>query len=475
LKSVVLARPKFEGEKMIFGKFKELFFVGIAGAGMSGIAEILHNLGYKISGSDISFSDVTDHLAKLGIKIYDRHHHSNIGTSNVVVISSAVHDDNPEVIEARRRGIPVIKRAEMLGELMRLKYSIGVSGTHGKTTTTSMIGKIMSDAGLSPTVIVGGIVAGKGSGASLGTGDYLVAEADEYDQSFLSMFPSAAVITNIEPDHLECYNGMEDLENAFLVYMNRVPFYGQIVYSADDPVLTKLRLRIKRASVSYGLSPESDYLAVDIKHREGGSQFVVFKRGEQLGSVILNVPGEHNVRNALAAITITSELEVPFKTIVDSLNEFRGVARRFEIKAIVNDIMVVDDYAHHPTEIIATLESARKSYGRRIIAVFQPHLFTRTQLFYREFAEALKLADLCYLVDIYPAREKPIEGITAEMIARYAGEKGFKTIQYVGAKENAVSCVLEAARPGDMIITIGAGSITRINPDIVRGLESDVS
>jgi len=460
---------------MIFGKFKELYFVGIGGSGMSGIAEILHNLGYKISGSDISTGVVTGHLSGLGIEIFDRHDGGNIGTANVVVISSAVKEDNPEVIEARRLGIPVIKRAEMLGELMRLKYSIGVSGTHGKTTTTSMIGKIMSDARLDPTVIVGGIVAGKGSGALLGAGDYLVAEADEFDRSFLSMFPSMAVITNIEPDHLDCYDGMEDLENSFVTYMNRVPFFGEVVYCADDPILLKLRDRITRASVNFGLAPGADYQAVNIKHHEGGADFDIFHHGDRLGRISLGVIGDHNVLNALAAAAAALELDVDFDTVAESLKTFRGVDRRFEVKAVIDDIMVVDDYAHHPTEIIATLDSAKKAYGRRVIAVFQPHLFSRTQLFYREFAEALRRADLCLLVDIYPAREKPIPGVTAEMIAHYAGERGYDNITYIGPKENASRRVLDEARAGDMIITIGAGSITRVNPEIIEGLKNDAS
>lgn len=471
--SIVASQPKFKGRKMTFGKFKELFFVGIGGSGMSGIAEILHNLGYRISGSDIEPSDVTEYLKRLGIRVFDKHDPSNIGSTNVVVISSAVKDNNPEVIEARQKGVPVIKRAEMLGELMRLKYSIGVSGTHGKTTTTSMIGKIMADAGLDPTIIVGGIVAGGGSGASLGEGDYLVAEADEYDRSFLSMFPSMAVITNIEPDHLDCYDGMEDLENAFLTYMNRVPFYGLVVYSADDPVLLKLREGIIRASISFGFSPEADYQAINMNQKEGNSEFVVFNRGSKLGKITLNIPGKHNIRNALASIAATSELEVPFDTIAESLKGFTGIARRFEITGVINEIMVVDDYAHHPTEIIATLDTAKESYGRRVIAVFQPHLYSRTQLFYREFAEALKRADVCYLVDIYPAREEPIEGVTSELISRYAQGKGYNSIHYIGSMENAVTEVLKIARPGDMIMTIGAGSITRINSKIVRGLENE--
>ncbi len=471
MKESVLSRPVFEGNEMIFGKFKELFFVGIGGAGMSGIAEILHNLGYKISGSDINKTEVTEHLENLGVPVYEGHAGGNIGTSHVVVISSAVDDSNPEVIEARRRGLPVIKRAEMLGELMRLKYSIGISGTHGKTTTTSMIGKIMTDAELDPTVIVGGIVAGKGSGASLGGGKYMVAEADEYDKSFLSMFPSMAVITNIEPDHLDCYDGMEDLENSFLIYMNRVPFYGLIIYNNDDTVLKKLRDKISRASVSFGLSAEADYQVTDILHFEGGSKFSVLRRGEILGDVRMRIPGEHNIKNAAAAIVAASELEIDFEKIARSLSDYSGVNRRFQITGQVNNILLVDDYAHHPTEIKATLETAQTSYNRRIIVVFQPHLYSRTKQFYREFAESLKLADRCFLVDIYPAREKPVESVTSELISSHAAALGQNNIDYVGDKTNAIEAVLKYAKPGDMIITMGAGSVTLLNPAILKELK----
>jgi len=471
LNESVLSKPVFEGNEMIFGKFKELFFVGIGGAGMSGIAEILHNLGYKISGSDIYKTEVTEHLENLGVAVYDQHAGDNIGTSHVIVISSAVDDSNPEVVEARRRGLPVIKRAEMLGELMRLKYSIGISGTHGKTTTTSMIGKIMSDAELDPTVIVGGIVAGKGSGASLGGGKYMVAEADEYDKSFLSMFPSMAVITNIEPDHLDCYDGMEDLENSFLIYMNRVPFYGLIIYNNDDAVLKKLRDRIGRASVSFGQTAEADYQIKDIEHFEGGSKFKVLRRGEMLGEVRMKIPGEHNIKNAAAAIAAVSELDIDFEKITRSLADYGGVNRRFQITGEVDDIMLVDDYAHHPTEIKATLQTARTSYNRRIIVVFQPHLYSRTKQFYREFAESLCLADRCFLVDIYPAREKPIEGVTSELISTYAADRGQDNIVYVGEKSNAIEAVLQYTQPGDMIITVGAGSVTLLNPEILKELK----
>jgi UDP-N-acetylmuramate--alanine ligase len=455
---------------MIFNKYKEIYFIGIGGSGMSGIAEILHNLGYKVSGSDLNPGSICDYLSDLGVKIYAGHQPDHLGTANVVVISSAVADDNPEVVEANQRGISVIKRAEMLGELMRLKYAIGIAGTHGKTTTTSMLGKILADARLDPTVIVGGIVAGKGSGATLGTGDYMVAEADEYDRSILSMFPTMAVVTNIEQDHMECYNGPDDLENAFLTYMNRVPFYGMVVYNYDDPILARLKDKITRASVNFGLSPEADYQAVDIKTENGRSVFTVFHKTEKLGQIEINLPGRYNVLNALAAVTAAHELEISFDTIAASLTGFRGVSRRFEIKAIVNDIMVVDDYAHHPTELKAMLEMARASYKRRLVVAFQPHLFSRTQKYYKEFAKALKIADVCILTDVFPAREKPVKGVTSELIARYAAENNLGKYKCVGTKENAIPELIKIAQPGDMIITVGAGSITQINPRLIEEL-----
>ncbi|RKX21936.1 MAG: UDP-N-acetylmuramate--L-alanine ligase [Candidatus Zixiibacteriota bacterium] len=469
MQNIVEIQTRFRNRKMIFGKIKELFFVGIGGAGMSGIAEILFNLGFKISGSDLYVTDVTRRLESIGIPVFNKHTPGNIGTANAVVISSAVGEDNPEVIEAKRRGVAVIKRAEMLGELMRLKYSIGIAGTHGKTTVTSMIGKIMADAGLDPTVIVGGIVSGKGSGAALGNGEYLVAEADEYDRSFLAMYPSMAVITNIEPEHLDCYDGQEDLENSFVTYMNRVPFYGLVIYPADDPIMARLYPRLTRASVSFGFGPGADYQASGVKLKEGGSQFTVFQKNDLLGDVYLNVPGRHNVSNALAAIASTMELEVPFEKAAAALGKFGGVQRRFDIKGTVNDIMVVDDYAHHPTEIKATLETAR-SFNRRVIVIYQPHLFTRTGQFYKEFAEALRLADIALLVDIYPAREEPIAGVTSEIIEENAHEKGYDNIKYIGAEKNCLEEIEKISRAGDMIITMGAGTITRMAPALLERL-----
>lgn len=469
MQNIAEIQARFRNKKMIFGKIKELFFVGIGGAGMSGIAEILFNLGFKISGSDLYATEVTQRLESIGIPVFDQHAPDNIGSANVVVISSAVGEDNPEVFEAKRRGIAVIKRAEMLGELMRLKYSIGIAGTHGKTTVTSMIGKIMADAGLDPTVIVGGIVSGKGTGASLGNGEYLVAEADEYDRSFLAMYPSMAVITNIEPEHLDCYDGQEDMENCFVTYMNRVPFYGLVIYPTDDPITMRLYPRITRASVGFGFGSNADYQAVDVQLTEGGSRFKLFQRNNLLGEVTLKVPGRHNISNALAALASTMELEVPFEKAAAALNKFGGVQRRFEIKETVNDIMVIDDYAHHPTEIKATLETA-KSFNRRVIVIYQPHLFSRTERFHKEFAEALSLADIALLVDIYPAREKPIPGVTSEMIEKDGQENGYDNIRYIGAKENCLEEIAKISQAGDMIITMGAGTITRMAPVLIERL-----
>jgi UDP-N-acetylmuramate--alanine ligase len=465
-----VAIKKFAREKLMFGRFKKLYFVGIGGAGMSGIAEILCNLGFQVKGSDSTPSEVTEYLQTLGIGIAPEHHAANIEDADVVIISSAVGENNPEVVEARRRGIPVIKRAEMLGELMRLKFAVGVAGTHGKTTTTSMIGRILQHGQLNPTLIVGGIVAELGTGASLGSGDYMVVEVDEYDRSILAMFPGMAVVLNIEPDHLDCYADMDDLKNAFLSYINRVPFYGSAIISADDVNVASLKPRIMRPYKTFGFAAEADYRAVDARLETGRSSFSVYYEGELLGDIILNVPGRHNIANALAATAAANELEVPFVTIAEALRAFRGVGRRFEIVGEVNDIIVVDDYAHHPTELKAALTTA-KGYNRRLVVVFQPHLYSRTQYFVREFAEVLALADKCILTDIYPAREEPIEGVTSLIIKEAAEKAGRGDFNYVGKKENAVEAIAETVRPGDMVMLIGAGSITHIKSLVMNRLK----
>ena len=462
---------RFARRKIMFGKVRKLHFVGVGGAGMSGIAVILHSLGFQVTGSDLVPSEVTDHLTRQGIPVYEGHAAEHLGETDVVVISSAVGEDNPEVRAARERGIPVIKRAEMLGELMRLKYSIGIAGTHGKTTTTSMIGRIMQRAGLHPTLIVGGVVAELGSGASLGEGDYLVTEVDEYDRSIYNAFPSTAVVLNVEPDHLDCYRDEDDLLEAFISYINRVPFYGAAVVSADDPRLMSARERIVRPYVTFGFSPNADYRAVEVQVDGMTTTFAVFRREEMLGRLTLQVPGRHNVANATAAVAATRELEVPWDTIRDALAEFTGVGRRFETVGTVNGITVVDDYAHHPTEITATLSTARGVFTGRLVVVFQPHLYSRTRDFLPQFVESLSTADICILTDIYPAREDPIPGITSERLCQEAHRAGHRHFVYVGKKENAVEAVARHVRPGDAVLIIGAGSITHIRDSVLKRLE----
>ncbi len=461
----------FRRKSIMFGKIRRLFFVGIGGAGMSGIAEILHNLDYEIAGSDSAPSDITSYLANLGVRIHNAHRPDNLGSAQVVVISSAVGEDNPEVIEARRRGLPVIKRAEMLGELMRLKYSIGIAGTHGKTTTTSMIGRILQQGNYQPTLIVGGVVAELGTGAALGAGDYLVAEADEYDKSFLSMYPSMAVVTNMEPDHLDCYKDEEDLYRSFVAYMNRVPFYGSVIIPAEDKNITRFKDQIARPYFTFGLSEEADYRAANVKREIGRTTFTVLRRNELLGELILRVPGQHNVLNALAAVAATTELEVPFTTISDALLAFKGVGRRFEIIGQANNVTVIDDYAHHPTEIAATLKTAKENYRGRVIVIFQPHLFSRTRDFLNQFAESLALADKTLMVDIYPAREKPIAGVTSKAIVDVAAKMKLGDLEYLGPKENAPTRAAELAKAGDVIITMGAGSVTLLRHKILELLK----
>ncbi len=470
--NVAPIRP-FRRLRMIFSKYKNLHFVGIGGAGMSGMAKILHNLGYNVSGSDNTPTEVTDHLESIGIKIYTGHSAQQVAGADLVVISSAVNESNPEVVEAINRGIPVIKRAEMLGELMRLKFSIGIAGSHGKTTTTAMLGRILMTAQLDPTVLIGGRAMESDSGGQLGTGDIMVAEADEFDRSFLKMFPTIAVVTNIEEDHLDIYDDLDDLLSSFAEYINRVPFYGSVVIPETDKNVSRIRDEIKRPIVTFGIDPHADIRAEDIELSEHGSRFTLIVRDEPKGTITLRVPGRFNIANALAAIAAALEIEVPLENIEEGLRAFRGVGRRFEVIGEVAGVTVVDDYAHHPSEVSATLagiKEARKDSGGKVIAIFQPHLFSRTRDFYRQFAEALHHADEALVVDIYPARELPMPGITAAMIAEYAASIGYKNIRYIGLKENAVDEAARIAGPGDMIITMGAGDVFRINKKLMERL-----
>lgn len=454
---------------MRFGKIRKIHFVGIGGIGMSGIAEVLLNMGYEVSGSDRNPSDITAHLKKMGARIFKGHQASHVEGADVLVYSSAVTVDNVEVQEALRMKIPVIKRAEMLAELMRLKYGIAISGTHGKTTTTSLTGAILTEAGLDPTLIIGGKVRSLKSNAKLGKGDYLVAEADEYDRSFLKLIPTIAVITNIDRDHMECYQDFDDLKNAFLTFVNKVPFYGKVIVCLDNPGVQEILNQIQRRVETYGFSSQADIVARDLQHTETGVKFAVDYHHQPLGEIQMQIPGAHNVLNALASIGVGLELDVPFPKMKNALEEFTGVSRRFEIKARVNDIIIVDDYAHHPAEIEASLRGARESWPkRRIVAVFQPHLYSRTRDFYKEFARAFFNADVLIVTDVYPAREAPIEGVSGELIAETAKRMGHKQVFYIAKKEDIPEKIEPLVQPGDMIVTIGAGSIWTVNDRIVQ-------
>ena len=397
----------------MFRHVKKLHFVGIGGIGMSGIAELLLNLGFNITGSDINDSAVIKNLKNKGAKVAQGHAANNVTDADVLVYSSAVQEDNPEVIAAQKKGIPVIRRAEMLGELIALKEtSVGVAGTHGKTSTSSMVGTMLSQAKLDPTLVVGGLVRNIDTNSLLGAGDIIVVEADEFDRSFLSLQPTIAIITNIELEHTDCYEDLDDLQNAFTQFANASPFYGAVIIGNQSPAAAAIMANIKRPVITFGLSNASDFYAEDIIQHEIETTFTVFHKSANLGVIHLQVPGEHNVQNALAAIALGVEMNIPFHDIAAGLESYRGVRRRFDIKGESGNVMVVDDYAHHPTEVRATLTAARNGWKRRIIAVFQPHLYTRTQAFYQDFAIAFMESDILVVTDVFPAREEPIEGVT---------------------------------------------------------------
>lgn len=458
---------------MRFLKLRRLHFVGAGGVGMSGLAEILLlSTPLEISGCDLARSENTDRLLKLGARIATGHDASHVRDADLVVVSSAVEEANPEIVAARDRGIPVIRRAEMLAEIMRLKQGIAIAGTHGKTTTTSLTGMVLTEAGFDPTIVVGGRVRILGTNARLGKGDYLVAEADEFDRSFLELVPVVAVITNIEADHLDTYRDVDDIRDAFAAFANRVPFYGAVVACADDPGVVSILPRVKRRVVTYGVSPGAAIVAREIRLDAAGTSFDVWE-GEtwSLGPVRLSLPGTHNVLNALAAIAVGRELSVPFPTIARALSEFTGVVRRFETKGERAGVLVVDDYAHHPTEVSATLASARQVYpGRRLVALFQPHLYSRTRDFAKEFGKALTGCDLAIVMDVYPSREKPMAGISGELVAAAARDAGCAEVIYVPEKKAVVGELSRATRPGDVILTMGAGDVVNFGEEfLARG------
>lgn len=459
----------------MFRHVKNIHFIGIGGIGMSGIAEVLCNLGFVVTGSDQRKSKNTERLEQLfKVGIAEGHAAENVGAAEVVVYSSAVKDDNPEVVEAKRRSIPVIPRAEMLAELMTLKpYSVAVSGTHGKTSTTSMVATILGYAGIDPTTVVGGVVDTLGSNAKLGQSEWFVTEADESDRSFLMLYPTIAVVTNIDKEHMESYKGMDDVVQCFTDFVNKVPFYGAAIICLDDPNVQLLIPNIKRRRVTYGMTAQADISAHDIRFDDNfGSTFSVWKGSDVLGEMHLPVPGKHNVYNALAATAVALEMDVPFIKVVEAFAGFRNANRRFQFKGEAKGIMVVDDYGHHPTEILATLSAAKNSSGgKRTVVVFQPHRFSRTQELMDDFVVAFNNADVLYILDIYAASEQPIEGISAEVLTENIKKYGHKNAHYIGDIEQATARVLPDLREGDLVITLGAGSVTRLSDEIVAALK----
>ena len=464
----------------MFKKYQHIHFVGIGGIGMSGIAEVLLNLGYRISGSDVRRSSITDRLEKLGAKIYEGHDVANIEGAHVLVTSTAVRVDNPEVMAAIQRQVPVIPRAEMLAELMRLKYGIAIAGSHGKTTTTSMVATMLDRAAFDPTVVVGGRVNTLGSNARLGHGDFMVVEADESDKSFLKLSPTIAVVTNIDLEHLDFYHDIDEIRSCFVQFVNKVPFYGSVIICLDDPNIQLIIPQISRRIVTYGLRAHADISAADIRvsSQNFTSVFKVRRNNETLGEITLNVPGEHNVCNALAAVAIGLELEMNFDQIREGLQTYSGTERRFQIKGLigadsageVEGILVVDDYGHHPTEIRATLAAAKTS-GRRLVVLFQPHRYSRTEALFDEFARSFYDAEVVLLADIYAASEDPIPGVSAELLAREIERYGHRNVRYVGGVAEALPALIELTRPGDLVLTLGAGNVWRAGEEFLAAMQ----
>ena len=457
----------------MYKRIRRIHFVGIGGIGMSGIAEVLHNLDYAVSGSDARESESTRRLASLGISVAIGHRPENVGEHDVVVRSSAVAPDNVELTAARQRLIPVIQRAEMLAELMRMKYGVAVAGTHGKTTTTSMVASVLAQGGLDPTIVIGGRLNALGTNAILGRGDFLVAEADESDGSFLKLSPTIAVVTTIDAEHLDYYRDLAHIQDTFVEFINKVPFYGLAVLCLDQENIQALLPRVEKRFVTYGLEAQADFLARDIAFKEMTSEFVASWKGQTLGRIRLRVPGLHNVYNALAAAAVGWDLQIDFATIQAALGEFAGVKRRFQILGEPRGILVVDDYAHHPAEIQATLNAAKLGFGRNVIAVFQPHRFTRSRALAHEFATAFNQADQLFVTEIYPAGERPIPGVHGGQIAEGIKGHGHKHVSYVPVKEELVDAVAAVAHAGDIVLVMGAGDIWKIGEEIVRRLGTD--
>jgi UDP-N-acetylmuramate--alanine ligase len=458
----------------MFKRYQQIHLVGIGGSGMSGIAEILLNLGYRVTGSDMRRNEAVDRLEQLGAKIFIGHDAANVDDSHVVVYSSAVSRENVEVRAARERQIPVIARAEMLAELMRLKYGIAVAGTHGKTTTTSLIGAVLAEGRYDPTVIVGGRVTSLGGNARMGQGEFLVAEADESDGSFLKLDPTIAVVTTIDAEHLDHYGNLELIMEAFTTFVSKVPFYGAAVLCLDEPNIQRLIPRVEKRIITYGIDAAADLVARHVRLAGMTSRFEVHHRATLLGECALQIPGRHNVLNALAAVGVGLDLEIPFATIQKALAAFAGVQRRFQVRGTVAGITVVDDYGHHPAEIRATLAAAKAGFDARVVTVFQPHRYTRTKHLRDEFLTAFNQADAVIVMDIYPAGEAPIPGVTAAGLADGIRAHGHRHVAYLGSdRARIIEHLREVLRPGDIVLTQGAGDVSQLGPEILRALEAD--
>jgi UDP-N-acetylmuramate--alanine ligase len=451
----------------------QVHFVGIGGIGMSGIAEVLLNLGYRVSGSDLKESEITRRLVSMGARIGYGHKKENLVEADVVVISSAVRKDNPEVVAARARKIPVVPRAEMLAELMRLKYAVAVAGSHGKTTTTSMVATVLTAAGLDPTAVVGGKVNVLDSNAKLGKSELMVVEADESDGSFLKLHPSIAVVTNIDPEHMDHYGTLDALKSAFAEFCNRVPFYGLNVLCLDAPNVQALLPSIEKRYVTYGRAHTADYRLENVRLDGFQTRFRAFRRDEDLGEFTVRMVGAHNALNALAVVAVAEEMEVPLDQVRTALAEFGGVQRRFTVRGEANGITVVDDYGHHPTEVMATLAGARKAFGRRVVVAFQPHRYTRTRDLLQEFATSFNDADVLFLTSIYAASEDPIPGITSQALADMITAYGHRDVTHVEKRVDLAKAILPRLKEGDILVTLGAGDITQVGPDVLALLRGE--
>ena len=456
---------------MIQKRFYKVHFVGIGGIGMSGIAELLHNQGYEVSGPDLKETDTTRRLAKMGCTIYYGHHADHVKDAHVVVMSSAVHADNPEIVAARNLQIPVIPRAEMLAELMRMKQGVAVAGSHGRTTTTSLIATVLNQAGLDPTIVIGGKLNSIGGNAKLGEGDYIVAEADESDGSFLKLNPILAIITNIDPEHMEHFKTMDNLREAFITFANKVPFYGAAVVCLDHPEIQRILPKIQKRIVTYGVSTQADFQATNIRQEEFETIFDLMIQQVPSGEIRVRVPGEHNALNALAAIATAHELGIDLETTKAALQAFEGIQRRFQLRHEINDILIIDDYGHHPREIEATLRAAKAGWPRRVIAIFQPHRYTRVRDLADEFHRCFYQADKLIVTDIYPAGESPIEGIHAKNLYEGILQHGHRDVTYIPDKADIAAFLASLVQPGDMVITLGAGDVWKVGDELAEKLK----